>query len=355
MAYRLFPFTAEWEPAVSRCNQRLRSSADSRLVPFLLPTQAKPPDVRGPVRTEHWIVADDAGEVHGGCLLEAWPAWAGGKEVEAVNIQAPLSEGITDRVHAGLGIWMIREILRRWPVAWSVGMGSLDAPYARLLKALRWRVDLAPFRFRVLAGRRVLASLPALRNHPRLGLPAKVAAQIPVIPNLATELAHYMRRKGGTSHAGPKAKGSSADWNRVRTRYGFAAERTPEVLRALYPEGERFTTVTQPGATAVLCISQLSGHSHFGDLRVATLAEMLCEPGTQPSLLQTATQAAKRRGAELLLTNLSDPALVSAVDAAGWFEWASNYVVALSPAAAAAVADAPIYVTRGDGDGLLHL
>jgi hypothetical protein len=64
---------------------------------------------------------------------------------------------------------------------------------------------------------------------------------------------------------------------------------------------------------------------------------------------------AKDAGADLVVTNQTDPAQVSALQQAGWFPYRSNYVVAFSRTLAARIGAAPVYVTRGDGDGLLNL
>ena len=48
-----------------------------------------------------------------------------------------------------------------------------------------------------------------------------------------------------------------------------------------------------------------------------------------------------------------DPATITALQSAGWLSYKSNYLVGLAPALRKARAEAPIYLTRGDGDGSL--
>jgi hypothetical protein len=349
MKYRLVPLSEEWLPAVRACNERMRRSGT---VPFYLPESCVPEANTSPIRKQHWLAVGDDDEVHGGCLLQTQPAWAGGKETEAVNIQSPLSEASANRQHAPVALWMLKEIERICPLAYSVGMGSEQAPYARLLKALRWRVETVPFFFRVLSGRRLLGHLQPLRMHRTFGPVARIASHVPLLPELAIAAAHRFR-SSVSRRVDDAAR--EPDWQTIRTRYGFAVDRSEEVLAALYGPAERFHRVRSPGALGILALTDCRGHRYFGDLRVATLAEMICWPGAEEALLAEAVRQAQTNAADLLVTNQSAPDLTAALKRAGWFAYTSNYVVAYSRALTSEIGIAPAYVTRGDGDGLLNL
>ena len=347
MGYRLLPYTADWEPAAGRCNARLQASGKA---PFLLPFQASstPP----PVMRQHFLAVDEGDEVRGGCLLQSQPAWVGNESAEAVNIQSPLSEGLFDRHFAGLGPWMMRELLRRHPLAYCVGMGNEQMPFPRLLRALGWRVEPVPFYFRVLAGRQFLANMQPLRRHPRFGPLAAIGGFTPLLPDLAIALAHAWRTAERERPASPPP----ALWTDIRTRYAFAMERSPAVLDALYPPaGPAFVRVQIPGGLAVLRISHFRRHNYFGDLTTATLAETICAPTAARALLRAALAEARANGAGLLLANHSDPELQQAMREEGWLSYTSNYLAGLSPQLAARIGTQPYYLTRGDGDGLLNL
>ena len=351
MRYRLVPFTTEWEPATVRANIRFR---DSKVVPYLLPGQASPEEAGGPVRRQHWLVVDADDEVRGGCLLQSQRAWVDGEETDVVNVQSPLSEGLADRRHAGLAPWLLKELVRRYTFTYSIGMGGEDAPYARLLRALGWRVEPAPFYFRVLAGRLFLAHMQPLRNHPKLGQVAAAGAAIPLLPDIGFTLLHAWRTRKPRQE--PTASKTSPDWTNFRVRYGFAVDRTPTVLDYLYPSADRNTRrITTPGAFGLLRVSAFRGHVQFGDLVVVTLVEAFCQPGSEHALFRAVVEEAKGAGAALVVTNQTAPELGQALTSAGWLSYTSNYMVALSPPLAGRVGSQPIYVNRGDGDGLLNL
>jgi hypothetical protein len=350
MSYRLVPFTTEWESAAGRANLRLKASGAA---PYLLPEHAVPVGFPGPVQRQHWLVVDSGDEVRGGCLLQSQPAWVDGEEAAVVNVQSPLSEGLADRRHAGVAPWLVRELVRRHPFAYSVGMGSEQMPYPCLLKALGWRVDTVPFFFRVLAGRRFLANLQPLRRHPKFGWLAAAGGVTPLLPDAAFAVLHAWRARKCPS---PASASNSPEWTSLRSRYGFAADRSAAVLDALYPAGETgFVRFRTRGAAGVLRVSEFHGHAYFGNLIVATLVEAFCAPGTECSLLEAAVAEARARRAELLVTNQSAPELCEALAAAGWLSYPSNYLWTISPPLAARVGAQPVYVNRGDGDGLSNL
>jgi hypothetical protein len=333
-------------PAVGRFNQRLASGGNA---PFLIPEEIS---AHGSLDQRRMLVVGDDSEVHGGCLLQVHAAWIASQPGEAANIQSPLSEGLVDRRHAAVAAWMMKEVVRQYPHAYSVGMGSPEAAYPRLLTALRWKVALAPFFFRVLSGRRFLAHLQPLKTHRVLRYPARVLAALPFAGDLLFDLAHAVRRRGTRA----AAVSGAPRWEDLRVTFGFAVDRGPATLDAMYPPGDaRFSRVSVPGGSAILATTHFQGHRHFGSARASTLVDILAHESALGTVIAAAERRARELGADLMLSNQSAPRLCAALRDAGWFGYASNYLVALSSALAAAVGDSPVYVTRGDGDGLINL
>ena len=346
MTYRLVHYTPEWEQAVSRCNSRL---AKDGAAPFLLPTRAV---FSSSIRREHWLIVSSDDEVRGGCLLQFHTAWVGSAAMEVTNLQSPLSEGVGNRDYTAVAPYMMRAVTRRYPRTYSVGGGSEHMPYLRLTKALHWTLKPVPFFFRVLHGRRFLSHIQPLQRRWGLGLFARIGARVPFAADLAFEELHRMRTRIGPM----RAAGAVPEWNDIRARYGFAVERTPDLLNALYPPNDpRFHRIAVFGGLGLLAVREFHQDKYFGDLRVVTLVEMLVENGAEGLLLSAVLEFARGTGADLLVTNQSAPELCMALRSAGWLEHASNYFISLAPGLAALVGQRPLYVTRGDGDGLLNL
>lgn len=349
MPFRLVPYRPEWEPAVARSNARLAASGKA---PFLLPDRAPIPTA-APVSQSHWLAIEESTgastEVRGGCRLQQQPGWLNGESIDVVNLQSPLSEGLFDRRLAGLGVWMLRDILRTHRYVYCVGMGGEEQPLPQLLRALGWRVEPVPFSFRVLAGRRFLAHLQPLRRDTRLGRMARLGAYVPLLPDLAIALAHAWRRAEPEAHGARKIVP-------VRDRLSFGADRTAEVFAALYPADDpRNARLSLGTATGVLRVSPFSSHPYFGGLTVATLAEALLSEDNARAFLRTAVDTARSSGADIVVANFSDPLVCSALQAEGWIPYRSNYLVGLSPSLAKSIGEQPYYLSRGDGDGLLNL
>jgi hypothetical protein len=109
------------------------------------------------------------------------------------------------------------------------------------------------------------------------------------------------------------------------------------------------------GGLAIVAVREFHQDKYFGELRVATLTEMLVQNGAEELLLSAVLEFARGTGTDLLVTNQSAPELCVALRSSGWLEHASNYFVTLAPGLAVAAEGRSIYVTRGDGDGLLNL
>jgi hypothetical protein len=272
--------------------------------------------------------------------------------MEVTNLQSPLSEGVGNREHTAVALYMMRAVTRKYPRIYSVGGGGEHMPYLRLAKALLWTVKSVPFFFRVLHGRRFLRHMQPLQRRWGLGIFARIGAKVPFAADLAFEGLHRMRTRTGPMRTGKAV----LEWNDIRGRYGFAVERTPDLLDALYPTKDlRFHRIAVSGGFGITAVREFHQGKYFGDLRVVTLVEMLVENGAEGSLLSAVLEFARETGADLLVTNQSAPALCMALRSAGWLEHASNYFVSLAPGLVALAGCLPIYVTRGDGDGLLNL
>ena len=178
---------------------------------------------------------------------EAQNFWLGGKTVSIGDFQLPISEGIIDRRWLGVGIAVLRNIERREPLLFALGMGESSEAMPRLLAASGWSLTPVPF---------------FLPHRPPLPLPAQHRLPSPQA-SLANSAGLPGRQRGGRAwHQGAPGRsarahrpsketsielveefGSWADnvWEACKGKYGFCAVRNTETLRVLYPrEDARF-------------------------------------------------------------------------------------------------------------------
>jgi len=341
----LAPYTPEWTAAARDFNARLLAARAP--VDFGLPNDPS---------SVHYLVTD-GDKVRGGCLVAPEAARVGSRLAEVASIQSPLSEGLFDPAYASVAPWMMREIIRRWPLAYSVGMGSAERPYPRLLKALRWKLVPVPFYFRVFRGDRVVSQMPALRRRAS----ARLLGAVPVLASLAFRLLHRFRgghRKAVALDALTAFSGHETQiWNKVRAQLTFALLRDSDTLNERYrnraAEGISFARFAS--GYLVVKLHQFTADTQFGSLRVATWADGAADPGHESELAAASEQLAASLGADLLITNQLYAPLQNALQANGWLSYPSNFLVAWSPQLARELDPATSYVNRRDGDGLVHL
>lgn len=345
MPFALASYTAEWAAAARRFNQRLKEA--NAPVDFGLEDS--------PCSDRYLITDGDA--VRGGCIVGPESAVVSGTVTEVVSIQSPLSEGLINPDYAASGPWMMQQILRRWPLAYSVGMGSVERPYPRLLRALRWRIEPVPFYFRVFRGDHVLAQMPALRQ--KSG--ARLLATLPIVPRLAFGLLHRWRAHQVTT---PEWKTTTAFsdretqiWNMVQPLATFAVLRDAPTLNARYSahatDGIVFAHFSRGFLVAKL--RRFTADKYFGSLRVVTWVDGVAEPGYETQLVAAVEEVGASLGADLLITNQLYTPLQQAIRRRGWLSYPSNFLVAWSPQLASRLDPVSSYLSRRDSDGLIHL
>jgi hypothetical protein len=371
-------FSAQHIEAARRFNDRLREHNGDPA--FLLPEQVAPrqsvPEGT-PFLTRQWILvertADAPDEARGGVLLQEMDCWLGGTVRRTANIQTPVTEGSFQRAKAQLGLALLREISDRFPLLYAVGMGALDKPFPKLLAALRWHVSLSPFFFRVGKGSRFLTELAPLRKPGAV----KWAASIGAASGLGGPVARLGLAALGWKQRGfagieplqavesPWGEWSTEIWEKAKPGISCGAVRDFRTLPNLYGGGGRTQTFrlndksgTAVGWVVLLCTPMQGGH--FGHLRVGTIVDALTRPGYETAAIRAASARLLEMGAELLITNHTHPAWITALQQNGYFPGPSNYVFAASPPMVNAWKETDPdglrrFITRGDGDGRIHL
>ena len=295
------------------------------------------------------------------------PGWLNGQIVPAVNFQSPLSEGIVDPKFVGVAMQMVRFMQKQAAAVFMVGMGAIDRPLPKLLLASGWSVRPVPFLFRVHRAGRFFAELQMLK-----GSPLKcVGAQVARFTGLGALALAYKQRQ-------PTARGATirqvdrwgdwADdiWLRARQSCSFAVVRDRRNLESLYPTSDARTRIfliernQQPVGWSVCFNAPMKNHHHFGNLQVGSILDcMAAEDAMAATAILTDKELASE-GADLVLVNHSYAAWADAFHAAGFLSGPSNYMLAMAKKLVEALrstadGESRVHVTRGDGDGRIHL
>jgi hypothetical protein len=252
-------------------------------------------------------------------------------------------------------------------------MGGADRPLPRLLKTLKWRLVACPFFFRVAHPYRFLREIVYLRRQRsrRLLLDTLAFSGLGWLGFKALHQWkgwHGRRSSVGTVSQIVPEFSSWVDriWERSRDPYALIAVRDAVILNALYPAHNKLfirvqvTRQEEPIGWAVLLDTAMTNHKQFGNVRLGSLVDCLALPGNELDVVTAATRLLLERGVDLIVSNQLHRAWTEAMVRAGFLSGPSNFMFVVSPALAAlldpfeATADR-IHMTRGDGDGPIHL
>ena len=361
MAIEFVLYTSEWEPAVGRFNQRMLDGKAA--TDFGIPRNAG--TVRtAPVRQQHFL-ATEGDEVRGGMIILEHPAVVtaeGIRRTESVtNFQSPLSEGIIDPKYSMVAIQFIRWALKRCPYANVVGMGHIDNPLPRLLKAAGWTVRPVPFFFNLLHPARAIRELQPLRAKPVV----RAAGLIGAYTGLAGIALKFVQRPR-VSNDGYSATRAleltaidDALWQDVQERVSFGVVRNSATLPTYLAKDTERHYVSQKESIRgwfSMVVAQNRSHSYFGNLKVATLVDIVAATmGESAIVARLAVDTARGAGCDIVVSNQMSAEAQQGLRAAGFIPYRSNYLFASSKALTLAMNDATGFVSRQDGDGLVNL
>ncbi len=367
MAIDIREFSADdWE-AARAFNERMRAAKAP--TDFLLPEHAP---VLEDARMRHYVIRD--GEfARGGFLRMDQPGWLNGAECRAVNYQSPLSEGIADKRFGMVALLMLRHMEQQGDCQFMVGMGGEDKPLPKLLKAAGWLVRPAPFLFKVHRAGRFLRELPMLHRSPARSVAAKAAAW----SGLGALGAMFLQRRGlvpaakrnGYTIEAVTGWGDWADaiWERFRRECSFAVCRDRRALGEMYDLRHDARLIAalvrkngEPVGWTVNYSTAMRDSIYFGNMHVGVILDGAAAPEAMRATAEMTDLFLASRGAELTITNQTHRAWVEAYRRCGFLEGPSNYVVAVSKKLVKAIRTTPdgearMHVTRGDGDGRIHL
>ncbi len=366
MAIDIREFSAEDVEAARAFNQRLLAAKAA--TDFLLPEDAP---VVEDARMRHYIIRD--GEfARGGFLRLDQRGWLNGVECRAVNYQSPLSEGIADKRFGMVALLMLRHMEQQGDCQFMVGMGGDDKPLPKLLKTAGWLVRPAPFLYRIHGARQFLSELRMLHRTPARSLLAKAAAWTGV----GAAGVMFLQRRGWTAAARDgftiervSEWGDWADpiWERFRTCCSFAVCRDRRALEAMYDlrRDPRLIVLlvrknSQPMGWTANYSTAMRDSVYFGNMHVGAILDGAAAPEAMRASAELTDRFLALLGANLVITNQTHQAWVEAYRQCGFLAGPSNYVVAVSKKLVKAAAAAPggadrMHITRGDGDGRIHL
>jgi hypothetical protein len=366
MALTIVPYTQQFDPAVRAFNERLHRAE----VRFQFPESTVCTDGDGdPIVNRGFVAVQDGATVHGGYLVKEQDFWLDGRQERLGYLRLPLSEGVIDRRYGTLGIQLIAHAVKRQPLLFGLGIGGRDEAFARVVLALGWTLGPVPFLFNIVRPFRVARGLTALH---RTAMRRRLAAAagwsgLAWAAARSIQARPMLRTPSGLQLSVVNNFDGIADemWERYREPYRLVGRRDAATLARLYSPADRdylmFVLRSREGnkGWVVALDTAMAGHKHFGDLRVATIVDCFGDPSTAVPLMALTSRALAARGADLIISNQSSEIWTKALRQAGFLTQPSNFFFAASPPLAKALGGVDnlgaFHLTRGDGDGPIHL
>ncbi len=374
MAYQFAPYGEEHVALVKQLNVRMASSGNEfpeSPIPKWLP---KIPGL--PIYQEYYVcLNEDGSKVHGAYIWKHQPFHLLGDELVVVDLQLPISEGVVDRQHASLGAEILMRTLAEHPDVYALGMGGRREPVARLFKAARFEFVDCPLFFKVLRPFRFLTRMAYLRKRRWIRVLADLVALSGVgsivIPALHAFLKLCRGGRRSTSTRSRIISGFAPDvydtlYECCKHSYAFMAKRTAEILNRLYPADDpRFHRIEvlqedRVVGFAVIMANCLDDEKYFGRLRLGSVVDCLALPGYEDAVIAHAEESLRLLNADLIVSNQLHCDWLHAFRNNGYLTFTSNYALAVSPKLANKLAPFDenalrIHMTRGDGDGPIHI
>ncbi len=368
----IVPYTESKVEAVRQFNRRLRTAGSGwrfteSPVPGWLPRN-------GSLKLfqEYFVAVDENGAVHGGYALKQQLFSVKGREMMVGVCRMPISEAIINPCYCLIGGLLIRDALRRQPYLYALGMGGLNAPYARLLgRALKWKLMLVPFYFHALNINALLRQVTLLNSSPALHLARNILTwtrgAFPLIYAGQSLLKLPSLLDGRVASEPVECFGPWADriWKSSRKEYSLTAVRDAAALNRLYPPGHpalrlRVRRQGEDVGWVVLLDTQMKNHPYFGDLRVGSLVDCFAVPGLERPVAGAGKRYLLARGVDVIISNQSHLAWRRALRGMGFLRGRSNYAFAVSKDLERLLEPldgslAAVHMTRGDGDGPINL
>jgi hypothetical protein len=366
MALRIVPFETAHCGAVKDFNRRLAAGGSTWQFPESpLPGWLAPEEGDGVY--QEFFLAADGDVVRGAYALQHRGASFGGEEQTIAAWYLPISEGAVDPKHSLVATLLIRDVLRREPLSYGLGMDGIDSQLSKLTAAMRCELRLVPFLVRIERGGRFAREARWLRRKLRLAPLLDIAAATG-LATLGAQAAKLALRRGA-GLAGAEAEtmaefGPWADevWKRCRGLYSFVETRDAATLTRIYPrerarlERVRVSRAGQTIGWALLQRAEMQDNPNFGSLHVGRITDALAAPEDADAVIRAAAETLAARGVDLMLSNQLHPAWCAALRRNAFLPAPSNFVFAPNAKLAERIRALDpdyrnVHLNRGDGDG----
>jgi len=359
-----------YSPAQRRAVERLNSSLAEAGSEWQFVARERPPAPQELAVWEESFVAVADGDVCGGYILKHQKFFLEGGPLEVGSLQLPVSLGEFDSEFAHVSVALLFDAIRRSPRLYSLGLGSEDSKFARLLTAARWRHVTVPFYFSVKSPNRFARNIRLPANKTVVQSALRVLGYTGLADVAFRARRAFVTTRVRTGRLGSVEWRERPDFEQFAEdlfadnvgAYGFVADRSGRALHRLYPpqEPRYFRLMVEKNGRvigwALVLDARMTGDKHFGGMRVGSIADCLAAPDDADAVISAADAFLTGRGVDLAVSNQLHPRWGEALTASGYESGPSNFFFYFSEDLANDLDALPdweqkTHLNRGDGEG----
>ncbi len=322
---------------------------------------------------EYHLAVEDGQAVRGAFALKPQP-WLVRREIHTVaDWQGPFSEGSVDGKYAALGLRMLRDMQKKFPLLYSWGHGGDDQPVVQMLLKMGWVMHHTPFCLLVLRPTRFLRLNRLLRSSSWRRLVLDLGARSGLgwlgLKLLHAALRARHREQFGASATEVPSFGPWADelWARCKDRYTAIALRDAASMNVLAPAAGwppvirlKVDRAGRSIGWALVMDTAMQGDARFGDLRTGSIVDCLADPQDAGEVVFAATRFLRQRGVDIIVSNQAHPGWALGFAQNGYAVLPNKRMFAPSPALRALLEPFDetakgLHLTNMDGHGPMAL
>jgi len=345
MPIKLVPHSSELTDAVNAFNARMHAGG-SRWGFYADPNPDWIPKQDGAVSWREYHLAVENGEhVRGGYALKPQKWLIHGETEWVTDWQGPFTEALINPAYSALALRIIRDMLKKHPLLFSLGHGGSDEPIVQLLERLKWTLYGTSACLRILNPYRFLRLNAYLRKSRRnariLDLLAFTGTGKVGIAAIQTALRlwHRPRRNRARAEVVETFEDWADDlWEQNKGYYSCLAVRDKQMMNTLlpstgWPGGTRLKIYREEDLIgwSVVHTKDMDSDPRFGNLRVGLHSDCFGSPQDASEIVSATHDFLAARNVDLAFSNQSHPEWIKGFRNNGYLTLANRRVFAISP------------------------
>ena len=317
-----------------------------------------------------FILLEDEKTVRAGYTLKNQWFKINGSNHQIGYYYNPVTAGLFNKKYNICGLLLLNDAHKKNLDLFCLGMGAYSEKLPKLLKKLNWELETIPFYFKIYNPNSFLENITYLKNNKYKAFVIKIIKKsklgwlfIKIFFNLSNFIFFPFKKVRDISVEKVESFGKNFDdlWENAKINNSFIAIRNHKYLNELY-SNKRFIKLKFMkkdkliGWSISLC-NKLENHKQFGNMNLGSIVDCLSLKGYETSIIKKTDEILKKKGADLIVTNQSHVCWKNALKINSFINGPSNFIFASSVGLTKklGVNKDFVHLTRGDGDGPIHL